>query len=296
MNLKDALRSLGLIQVQNLDDVRKAYRKLALKFHPDHNPGDKVAEEKFRELKDAYDFILETYKDEDLEVTDPGIYNSQDNTQRAQQSSTQQRTQQGPSQKKAQPKPSDRPLNLKYVLHLNIYEAAEGCNKTVQYIRQSVDLTNETVRLSVAVPAGVIDGQKLRVQGEGSRDGQRPAGDLIVHIHIDTHPLFVKEGRNVKMELPLRLSEAMFGCEKSVPTLYGFSTLKIPAGTKSGQIFRLRGKGFPRVQGFGKGDFLIRILVDLPLELTAEEKFWIQKISEKRSPLIEKYEEVVKNI
>lgn len=286
MNLKDALQLLGLVQVQNLDDVRKAYRKLALKFHPDHNPGDKVAVEKFRELKDAYDYILETYKDEDLEVTDPGIY--------SQSAGAEDHPKSAP--KKPKPTPDDRPLNLKYVLHLSIYEAAEGCNKTIQYIRQSIELTNETVRLSVTVPAGVIDGQKLRVQGEGSRDGVRPAGDLIVHVHIDTHPLFSKEGRNVRMDLPLSLSEAILGCEKSVPTLYGFSSLKIPAGTKSGQIFRLRGKGFPRVQGFGKGDFLIRILIDLPLELTAEEKFWIQKISEKRSPLIEAYEESLKNI
>ncbi len=290
MNLKDALRSLGLIQVNNLDDVRKAYRKLALKYHPDHNPGQKAAEEKFRELKDAYDFILETYKDEDLEVTDPGIFNPQNQNFKADPNFSKS------SQQKSQSKPSDRPLNLKYVLHLNIFEAAEGCNKTVQYIRQSVDLTNETIRLSVAVPAGVIDGQKLRVQGEGSRDGQRPAGDLIVHIHIDSHPLFIKEGRNVKMDLPVSLAEIMFGCEKSVPTLNGFSTLKIPAGTKSGQVFRLRGKGFPRVQGFGKGDFLIRILIDLPLELSAEEKFWIQKISEKNSPLIDKYEETLKTL
>lgn len=287
MNLKDALRSLGLIQVRNLDEVRRAYRKLALKFHPDHNPGDKVAEEKFRELKDAYDFILETYKDEDLEVTDPGVFSRESDYEETPQSEAPRAT------KSNVP---DRPLNLKYVLHLNIYEASEGCSKTIQYIRQSVHLTNETVRLSVTVPAGVIDGQKLRVQGEGARDGKRPAGDLIVHVRIDTHPLFVKEGRNVKMDLPIKLSEAILGCEKDIPTLTGFSKLKIPAGTKPGQVFRLTGKGFPRVQGFGKGDFLVRVLIDLPLDLTTEEKFWIQKISEKKSPLIEKYEQILNDM
>lgn len=282
MNLKLALQLLGLDQVHNLDEVRKAYRKKALKFHPDHNPGNKEAEEKFRGLKDAYDFILETYKDEDLEVTDPGVYPNE----KPSNSNNQKQTTSAP----------DRPLNLKYVLHLSIYEAAEGCTKTVQYIRQSIELTNETVRLSVSVPAGVIDGQKLRVQGEGSRDGRRPAGDLIVHIHLDTHPLFSKEGRNVRMDLPLTIAETIFGCDKFVPTLYGFSKLKIPAGTKSGQIFRLRGKGFPRVQGFGKGDFLIRVLTDLPLDLSSEEKFWIQKISEKKSPLVEKYEKIIEDL
>jgi molecular chaperone DnaJ len=287
LNLKDALRSLGLIQIQNIDEARKAYRKLALKFHPDHNPGDKIAEERFKELKDAYDFILETYKDEDLEVTDPGVFTKDPNNNTDFGKST-------PNKKKQEV--PDRPLNLKFVLHLSIFEAAEGCNKTIQYIRQSVQLTNEPVRLSVAVPAGVTDGQKLRVQGEGSRDGKRPAGDLIVHVRIESHPLFIKEGRNVKMDLPIKLSEAIFGCEKSVPTLSGFSKLKIPAGTKSGQIFRLNGKGFPRVQGFGKGDFLIRVLIDLPLELSTEEKFWIQKISEKKSPLVDKYEQILKTM
>ncbi len=286
MNLKEALRSLGLIQVNNLDEVRKTYRKLALKYHPDHNSGDKKAEEKFLELKDAYDFILETYKDEDLEVTDPGVFVNQKTKPR---NSSNEKT-------SSKSEPSDLPLNLKYVLQLNIQEAAEGCQKTIQYLRQGINVNKETVRLSVEVPAGVIDGQKLRVQGEGSRDGVRPAGDLIVHVQIESHPLFTKEGRNVKMNLPLSLSEALFGCEKSVPTLYGFSNLKIPAGTKSGQVFRLKDKGFPRVQGFGKGDFLIRILIDFPLELSIEEKFWIQKISAKRSPLIDKYEQTLKDL
>lgn len=289
MNLKEALRSLGLIQVKNLDEVRKTYRKLALKYHPDQNPGDKKAAEKFLELKDAYDFILETYKDEDLEVTDPGVFSNQNNNTRSEPSSSKKSS--GPEK----PKESDKPLNLKYVLHLDIHDAAAGCQKTIQYLRQNLS-QQETVRLSVTVPAGVIDGQKLRVQGEGSKDGVRPVGDLIVHIRVDSHPLFKSEGRNVRMDLPLTIAEAIFGCEKSIPTLYGFSNLKIPAGTKSGQIFRMKDKGFPRVQGFGKGDFLIRILIDFPLELSTEEKFWIQKISSKRSPLIEKYEQIIKEL
>lgn len=280
MNLKDALRSLGMIQIKNLDEVRKTYRKLALKYHPDHNPGDKLAEERFLELKDAYDFILETYKDEDLEDTDPGIPTQPKNS----------------SKKNDTQKPSSQPLNLKYVLHLDIDEAAKGCQKTIQYFRQGLHSPQETVRLSVTVPAGVIDGQKLKVQGEGSRDGVRPAGDLIVWIQINTHPLFVKEGRNVKMNLPITLADALFGCEKSIPTIYGTSTLKIPPGTRSGQVFRMKDKGFPRLEGFGKGDFLIRILIDLPLELSSEEKFWVQKISSKRSPLIEKYEQNLKDL
>ncbi len=290
MNLKDALRSLGLIQVKNLDEVRKTYRKLALKYHPDQNPGDKRAAEKFLELKDAYDFILETYKDEDLEVTDPGVFTNQPYSKKSEPKRSSDST---ASEKE---KSADKPLNLKYVLHLDIHDAATGCQKTIQYLRQNLNDSQETVRLSVTVPAGVIDGQKLRVQGEGSRDGVRPIGDLIVHVRVDSHPLFKSEGRNVKMDLPLSIADAIFGCEKSVPTLYGFSNLKIPAGTKSGQIFRMKDKGFPRVQGFGKGDFLIRILIDFPLELSTEEKFWIQKISSKRSPLIEKYEQTIKEL
>lgn len=281
MNLKDALRSLGILQIKNLDQVRKTYRKLALQYHPDHNPNDKVAEEKFRELKDAYDFVLETYKDEDLEVTDPGV-STKDSS--------------GTESCSDRPDLNDLPLNLKYVMHINMLEAAEGCKKTIQYLRQNLSNDKETVRLSVSVPAGVVDGQKLRVKGEGSRDGKRPIGDLYVHIRINHHPLFVKEGRNLKMDLPISISDALFGCEKVIPTLLGSSRLKIPAGTKSGQILRLKGKGFPRVNGFGKGDFLIHIQLDLPLELSTEEKMWIQKISDKNSPLIEEYNRILKNL
>lgn len=284
MNLKQALRTLGLLQIDDLDEVKKAYRKLALKYHPDQNNGDKESEEKFKEVKAAYDLILMSYSDEDLENTDPGIRTD----------SYRPRPQHQKTEETKKEKPQT--LNLKYILHINMDEAAQGCTKTVQYVRHSYHLDKETVRLAVKVPAGVAEGQKLRIRGEGSRDGKNPPGDLFVHVDVDPHPLFVKEGRNVKMDLPLRLSEALLGCEKMVPTLYGMTKLKIPAGTKSGQTLRLKLKGFPRLNGFGKGDFLIRVLIDLPLNLTAEETQWIQKISNKESQLVSEYEETLKNL
>ena len=287
MNIKDALRTLRLLKVENIDAVRKSYRKLALKYHPDQNSGDKDATEKFKRIKEAYDLILKTYKEDTLEDTDPGTF---DKNPRPSYSTPKPRKKKG--QKSSFHKSSDS-LHLKYILHINLREAAKGCSKTVQYVRQSYNGDDEKVRIAIQVPAGVNDGQKLRIQSEGARDGRNSPGDLIIHVRVDSHKLFYREGRNVKMDLPLRLSEALLGAKKSIPTLYGFCELNIPPGTKSGQILRLKNKGFPRLNGFGRGDFLIRIFIDFPLELTSEEIKWIKKISKKPSPLILEYEDAL---
>lgn len=289
MKIKDALRTLQILKVENLETVRKSYRKLAIKYHPDQNPGDDEAAEKFKRLKMAYDLILETYKKNNvLETTDPGIFN------RKPFSSSQKPKKEAPQKSSFHKKPSS--LHLKYILHIDLCEAAEGCIKTIQYVRQSYKGNDEKIRLAVQVPAGVNDGQKLKIQNEGSRDGRNSPGDLIVHVRIDSHKLFYREGRNVKMNLPLRLSEAILGTKKTIPTLYGFCDLNIPPGTKSGQTLRLKNKGFPRLNGFGRGDFLVHISIDLPLELTSEEIKWIKKISAKPSPLISEYENALNTL
>lgn len=286
LNLKKALSLLDLsYPTKNFDDVKKAYRILAKKYHPDHNSADPEAENRFKEIKAAYDYILENFDEtltleETAEAPMPPQYKTQ-----AKPEITDQEVNTG-----------TKSLHLKYSLSITLEEAAKGATKTIHYARLDYYQQKETVRLAVKVPAGIVEGQKLRIKGEGSRNGKDTPGDLYVFINLDHHPLFVKEGRNIKMDLPITLKESIFGCEKMVPTLYGKTKVTLPPHTVSGKIIRLKLKGFPKMNSFGKGDFLIRILVDVPGNLTEEEKKWVDRISAKKSPLIEKYEKALAQI
>jgi molecular chaperone DnaJ len=135
----------------------------------------------------------------------------------------------------------------------------------------------ETV--TIDIPAGVQEGMQLSVGGKGNA-GERggPAGDLIVLIEEEAHPQLQRDGLNVVFDLHISIPQAVFGAEIQVPTIDGKAKIKIPAGTQSGKIFRLKGKGFPSVNSYEKGDELIHINVWTPQHLTAEEKQMMEKL------------------
>lgn len=270
-------------QTRTVDEVKKAYRSLARKYHPDMNPGDPKALERFREVTAAYDYITDNYdgnltQEKTQEAPNPFV-----NPSTATKSNP-------PPPPKRQGQTSNASLHLKYSLSVSLEEAANGATKTIHYARIDFHQQKEVVKLAVKVPAGIKEGQKLRIKGEGSRNGKDLPGDLYVFINIEPHPVFTKDGRNIKMDLPITLKESIFGCEKTVPTLYGIAKVTLAPNTTTGKVLRLKNRGYPRVEGFGKGDQLIRILIDVPTEFTDEEKNWIEKISLKPSPLIKKYE------
>lgn len=270
-------------QTRTVDEVKKAYRSLARKYHPDMNPGDAKALERFREVTAAYDYITDNYdgnltQEKTQEAPNPFV-----NPSAAAKSNP-------PPPPKRQGQASNASLHLKYSLSVSLEEAANGATKTIHYARIDFHQQKEVVKLAVKVPAGIKEGQKLRIKGEGSRNGKDLPGDLYVFINIEPHPVFTKDGRNIKMDLPITLKESIFGCEKTVPTLYGIAKVTLAPNTTTGKVLRLKNRGYPRVEGFGKGDQLIRILIDVPTEFTDEEKNWIEKISLKPSPLIKKYE------
>ena len=123
------------------------------------------------------------------------------------------------------------------------------------------------------VPAGVEDGMRLKLAGEGEA-GERggPRGDLYVRIHIQPHPLFQREGMDLLCEVPIRMTQAALGGEVKVPTLSEMISMKVPAGTQPGQIFRLRGKGLPALGGSGRGDHLVRVRVEISARLSAAQR------------------------
>jgi molecular chaperone DnaJ len=130
-----------------------------------------------------------------------------------------------------------------------------------------------TSRIKLKIPAGIEDGSRLRSGGHGEA-GLRgaPAGDLYVVIHVREHSVFLRDGDDLHCEIPVAFATAALGGEINVPTLDGKASVKIPAGTQSGTVFKLRGKGMPHLRGSGQGQLLVRVAVEVPTRLTAEQR------------------------
>ncbi len=156
-------------------------------------------------------------------------------------------------------------------------------------------------KIQLKIPAGVDNGLRLRVTGEGEaglRGG--PRGDLYIDIHVRPHELFVRTQDNILCEVPVSFVQATLGCEMEVPTLVGTTTLKIPAGTQTGRIFKLKGKGLPSLRGGGLGDEEIRVIVETPTHLTEKQKELLKEFAsvsgEKVNPISRTFVEKMKKV
>jgi len=136
-----------------------------------------------------------------------------------------------------------------------------------------------TETLSVEIPPGVDTGSQLRLEGMGERGPSSP-GDLYVFIHVKDHPLFKRDGADIYLETPISFSQAALGAEIEVPTLFGKAKLKIPAGTQTHTIFRMRGEGMPRLRGRGKGDQLVRVIVRTPTNLSEKQRKLLSELGD----------------
>lgn len=341
MAKRDYYEILGVARTASADELKKAFRKLAMQFHPDKNPGNKKAEERFKEINEAYEVLSDQQKRQaydqfghmgaqggfrpgsnpfegfargggqggpgfggfdNFSAYSGGGAGGSDNFQdifgdifsdlftgRARPG--------GPG---AGPRPNQRGrgADLRYTLNVSFEEAAAGTEKTISFIRQRGG-HEETAKLAITVPAGVKSGQRLKLRNEGDAPAAGgPTGDLYVIVNIQDHALFKRVENDVHIDLPLSFQEAVLGTSVEIPTLTGKASLKIPPGTPSGQVFRLKGKGFASVKGPDAGDMLVRVVIDVPRELTDEQRDLLKKFSstQKPSPLIKAYHEKVDRI
>lgn len=371
MSKRDYYEVLGVEKGATEAEIKKAFRRIAMKYHPDRNPDNKEAEDKFKEAQEAYEVLGDKEKKANYDRfghagVDPNgfggggggagfgggnfsdifgdvfgdIFGGGGGRGRA-----------GPA----------RGADLRYDLQLSLEDAVRGKTVEIQVpIMSHCDTcdgsgarpgTSKTTcstcqgagqvrmsqgffsvqqacpqcrgsgqmisdpcgdchgqgrvekrqTLSVKIPSGVDTGDRIRLAGKGEAGPNGgPAGDLYVQVVVRDHPIFVRDGSNLHCEVPVSFTQAALGGELEVPTLGGKVKLKVPEGTQTGKLFRLRGKGVTPVRGGGPGDLLCRVVLETPVNLSAEQKSLLEQFEKslggksKHSPKSESWFDGVK--
>lgn len=350
MAKRDYYEVLGVAKTASQDEIKKAYRKLALKYHPDRNKGNAEAEQKFKEVGEAYGVLSDESKRQQYDQLGPDMFEQAQSGGGAGgnpfgggfggsgmedifdmffggQGGRSGRTNAGPQ----------RGADLRFDLEISFEEAAFGVEKEISLYRDEacdhchgsgaepgskvetcpechgsgyVRFTQNTMfgqmvnerpcskchgegkivsnpckscrgkgtvkknkQLKVKIPAGVDNGSRLRVSGEGEAGLKGgPSGDLYVYLYVKPHKFFDRDGTTVLCEVPINIVQASLGAEVKVPTLDGAVTMKVPEGTQPGKVLRLKGKGIPSLRGGLRGDQLVRIKVVVPTKLSEKQK------------------------
>ncbi len=286
----DYYKSLGVEKTATADEIKKAFRKLAVKYHPDRNQGDSAAEDKFKEINEAYAVLSDAekrkqydtfgsndfhrqYSQEDIfkgfdftgTFKDMGMGEGGDDIfsrlfgRRG-----------GGFRRGAQ-----RGADLSLELEVGFREAAQGGEKLVAFRRNGV-----REELKVKIPAGVDTGSRVRISGKGG-DGENggPSGDLFLNVRVTHDPVFTRDGGDLFVERTIRFSEACLGVSLEVPTLEDSRRIKVPAGIQPGTKIRLKGCGIKMPGSNVKGDLYVKIAVHVPEGLNSSQKKLVEELS-----------------
>jgi curved DNA-binding protein len=294
---KDPYSVLGVSRTASQDEIKKAYRKLAKKHHPDVNPGNKQAEEKFKEVSAAFEILGDEKRRKLFDEFGPDALRTGFDPDRARQyqrwSSGQGFHAQGPQGAPPGGNPFEQFGGFDDIFEQFFYGGGRGGGRRRAQAEPGQDVETElkvalmqalrgdeieirlpwlaNKALKVKVPKGAADGDKLRLQGQGEPSASGgPAGSLYLVLRVEPHPLLRREGNDLTMDLPITVPEAVQGAAIETPTPHGNVKLKVPAGTKGGERLRLRGKGVQKADGTA-GDLYVVLQVRAPT-LAAEDK------------------------
>lgn len=297
----DYYKMLGVKKTASETEIKKAYRKLAMKYHPDHSKGDKSAEETFKKISEAYAVLSDKekrkqydtfgsagfqqrysqediFKGSDFESILSELFGGSGSFGGGGKGMRFSFDGGGPfggyqRKQQAQPKGSD----LEYELALTLEDVAAGTQKIVSFQHKG-----RSEKITVKIPKGMISGKKLRIAGKGEPSPYGgPAGDLYIKSKVLNNPVYDVQAQDLYINRDIKLSEAILGTNVSVPTLSGKELkLKIPAGTKHKTKMRLSGHGLPHMHGKGQGDLYVHIHVNMPKRLTKKQKGLIEQLAE----------------
>jgi molecular chaperone DnaJ len=360
---EDYYELLGVQRNASADEIKKAYRKLAMKYHPDRNQGDKQAEANFKKVSEAYEVLSDADKRRQYDqfghdglksAFGPGGFNfSRDFTHASDLQDIlgtifgdggsifddffgggRRTSRTGPQ----------HGADLRFDLEIDLEESVFGSEREITLpvteecgkckgsgvargskretckhcggrgavvagggffqVRQTCPICNgmgtiitkpckdcngngrvkTRKRLTLRIPVGVETGSRLRLAGKGEAGARGgPSGDLYVVIHVRDHNIFERRGDDLFCELPVSFEDAALGGAIQVPTIDGYAKLKLSTGTETGKVFRLRGKGVPNIDGFGRGDMHVRIVAEVPERLSSQQKTLLKQFKELRS-------------
>ena len=297
---KDYYKTLGVSKTASTDEIKKAYRKLALKYHPDHNRGNGEAEAKFKALNEAYAVLRDPEKKKQYDMFGADGFQKRFSQEdifrgfdigsifrefgfagggRGQTGSGNIFGSMGGQGFNGfqNPHGAARGQNLIYELSMTLEELCATTKKEIAY-----QLDGQQEKVTVKVPAGITGGQKLRLRGKG-RPGPNggPPGDLLIQIKEISHPLYSRKDDDLYMRQEIKFSEAALGSAVEIPTIHQkVLNLRIPAGTQDNAKFRLKGFGMPSSRGNGKGNAFIEIGIQVPKKLNDEQKSVLETLTD----------------
>ncbi len=294
MTNKDPYEILGVARGASQQDIKQAYRRLAKRHHPDRNPDDKSAEERFKEVRAAYDVLGDTERRAQYDRFGAGGpapdihswssggapfggapygFDNADLSSIFEQFFSRGGTRRG--RRGARPQSLVRGPNLEHSVELSLEEAARGVEREV--ILTTNGSPDQQERIHFRVPAGIDDGQRVRLRGKG-QDGPGGRGDLMVRCTVRRHPVLRRSGDDVLLDLPLTFSEAALGVTVEIPTLDGTTVLKVPPGTSGGTKLRLRDRGIHVKGAKAGGDMYAIVRIQVPDKLSEEAGKTLKKL------------------